>query len=59
VFFVKDILVIAIVLGFFAVCVAYVVWCERILAGDAADRTDADVQTSSLVGSEDASARVG
>lgn len=34
----KDILVIAIVFGFFAICAAYVTWCERVLAADAPDR---------------------
>jgi hypothetical protein len=39
---VKDILVIAIVIGFFAVCAAYVTWCERVLAADAPDRRSRD-----------------
>lgn len=38
----KDILVIAIVIGFFAVCAAYVTWCERVLAADAPDRVERD-----------------
>lgn len=41
----KDVLVIAIVIGFFAVCAAYVTWCERVLAADAPDRVDRDATT--------------
>lgn len=41
---VKDIIVIAIVLGFFAVCAAYVVWCDRILASDAPDHATPHVR---------------
>lgn len=38
----NDVLVIAIVIGFFAVCAAYVTWCERVLAADAPDRVARD-----------------
>jgi len=38
----KDIIVIAIVMGFFALCAAYVTWCERMLAADAPDRVEHD-----------------
>ena len=34
----KDTLVIAIVIGFFAVCAAYVIWCERVLTADSPER---------------------
>jgi hypothetical protein len=30
----RDLVVIAIVIGFFALCVAYVRWCERIIGPD-------------------------
>lgn len=33
----KDVIVIAIVVAFFALCVGYVTWCERVLAADAPD----------------------
>jgi len=38
----KDVIVIAIVVGFFALCAAYVTWCERMLAADAPDRVGND-----------------
>lgn len=34
----KDVIVILVVLGFFALCAAYVTWCERVLAADSPDR---------------------
>jgi hypothetical protein len=43
----KDVIVIAIIVGFFAVCAAYVTWCDRMLAADAPDRVGND---ASLVG---------
>lgn len=42
----KDVIVIAIVVGFFALCVAYVTWCERILTADAPDRIERDAQAA-------------
>ena len=30
---------------FFAICAAYVTWCERVLAADAPDRVDRDSTT--------------
>jgi hypothetical protein len=38
----KDALVIAIVIGFFAVCAAYVIWCERVLTADSPERVGGD-----------------
>jgi hypothetical protein len=32
---VNDAIVIAIVIGFFALCTGYVIWCERVVAADA------------------------
>ena len=42
----KDALVIAIVIGFFALCTAYVIWCERVLAADAPDRVAREASTA-------------
>jgi hypothetical protein len=33
----RDVIVIAVTLGFFALCVAYVRWCDRIIGSDSGD----------------------
>ena len=48
----KDVIVIGIVVLFFALCAAYVTWCERMLAADAPDRIEHDA-----AGMEGANAR--
>lgn len=49
----KDIIVIAIVVGFFALCAAYVRWCERMLAADAPDRVERDANIVGRAGAAD------
>lgn len=46
----RDVIAIAIVLGFFALAAGYVGWCERIVASDAADLPHSDPQQSDSVG---------
>jgi hypothetical protein len=39
----KDVIVVAIIAVFFALCVAYVRWCDRIIGPDPDDLRDHDV----------------
>ena len=36
----KDLLMLLLTVGFFALCVAYVWWCDRIIGPDPADLTE-------------------
>ena len=52
----RDLLVVVLVGGFFAVCVAYVALCDRIVGPDAVDAESAPEQTpDSVPASEEAS----
>ena len=39
----RDVIVLAVTVAFFALCVAYVRWCDRIIGPDPADLGDGDV----------------
>jgi len=59
---VRDVMVIAIVVAFFAVAAGYVAWCERIVSADAAERPETAVPDAAaapgaeLLGSPDRAA---
>jgi hypothetical protein len=40
----RDVIVLAIIAGFFLLCVAYVAWCDRIIGPDPDDLRDDDVE---------------
>jgi len=46
----RDIIVVAIVAGFFALCVAYVRWCDRIIGPDPDDLRDDEVDEVDVEG---------
>jgi hypothetical protein len=45
----RDLVVLAIVAGFFLLCVAYVRWCDHIIGPDPDDVRDDDVDGDSVV----------
>ena len=44
----RDVIVVAIIAVFFALCVAYVRWCDRIIGPDPDDLRDDDVDDRDL-----------
>ena len=46
----KDVIVVAIIAVFFALCVAYVRWCDHIIGPDPDDLRDDDDDDSDLTG---------
>jgi hypothetical protein len=55
----KDVIVVAIIAVFFALCVAYVRWCDRIIGPDPDDLRDEDVDESTADGIVDVAAAAG
>jgi hypothetical protein len=44
----RDVVVLAIIAGFFLLCVAYVRWCDRIIGPDPDDLRDDDVEVDAV-----------
>ena len=44
----RDVIVVAIIAVFFAICVAYVRWCDRIIGPDPDDLRDDDIDQAPL-----------
>jgi hypothetical protein len=55
----KDVIVVAIIAVFFALCVAYVRWCDRIIGPDPDDLRDDDVDEPIIEGVVDVAAAAG
>jgi hypothetical protein len=55
----KDVIVVAIIAVFFALCVAYVRWCDRIIGPDPDDLRDDDVDEPTAEGVVDVAAAAG
>jgi hypothetical protein len=51
----RDIVMLLLIMGFFAVCIAYVWWCDRIIGPDPVDLVDEEPEHSA----EDQPERVG
>jgi hypothetical protein len=44
----RDFLMLLLIAGFFALCIAYVWWCDRIIGPDPVDLSDHDVGEPAL-----------
>ena len=40
----RDVVMLAVITAFFALCLAYVRWCDRIIGPDPVDRPDDDAR---------------
>jgi hypothetical protein len=45
----RDVVVLAIIAGFFLLCVAYVAWCDHIIGPDPDDLREDDVEHEAVV----------
>jgi hypothetical protein len=45
----RDIVMLVLIMAFFAVCIAYVRWCDRIIGPDPADLTDEELEPAAAV----------
>ena len=55
----RDVIVVAIIAVFFALCVAYVRWCDHIIGPDPDDLRDDDVDEPTIEGIVDVAAAAG